>query len=70
MSGQKSFGSRFHIAVQQDFAVAAHHADIHTAGVQVDTTIKWVLIRVTSHAVSSCLRHFAFSHYQHTIVVG
>jgi hypothetical protein len=37
-----------HIAVEQDFLVLAHDTDIHTAGVQVDAPVKWVLVGVES----------------------
>jgi hypothetical protein len=33
----------------------AQDADVHRAGVQVDTTVKWVLLGVESHEVSSSL---------------
>jgi hypothetical protein len=35
--------------VQQDFVILAQDADIHTPGMQVDTTVKGVLIGVESH---------------------
>jgi hypothetical protein len=37
---EKGFRSGFHIAVEQDFPVMVHEADRHTAGVQVDATVK------------------------------
>jgi hypothetical protein len=52
---EKGFRSRFHIAVQPDFPIVAQDADVHGAGVQVDTTVKWVLLSVESHEVSSSL---------------
>ena len=41
---EKRFRTGFHIAVEQDLPVLVHEADIHTAGVQVDATVKWVLV--------------------------
>jgi hypothetical protein len=45
---EKGFRPRFHIAVQQDFPILTQDADIHGAGMQVDTTVKWVLAGVES----------------------
>jgi len=50
---EKWFRSGFHIAVEQDVPVVAHEADVHTAGVQVDATVKWVWVGVEAHEVSS-----------------
>ena len=41
---EKGFRSGLHSAVEQDFPVLAHDTDIHTAGVQVDATVKGVLV--------------------------
>jgi hypothetical protein len=50
---EKRLGCRFHIAVQHDLAVLIQDAEVHGAGVQVDATIKLVLLGVESHEVSS-----------------
>jgi hypothetical protein len=41
-------GSRLHVAVEPDCAILAQDADIHGAGMQVDATVKWVLLGVES----------------------
>jgi hypothetical protein len=46
---EERFRSRFHVAVQQDFALGAQDADVHTPGMHVDTAVKGVLIGVESH---------------------
>jgi hypothetical protein len=43
------------MAVEQDVPVVAHNTDVHTAGVQVDATVKGVLGGVEAHEVSSSL---------------
>jgi hypothetical protein len=43
---EKGFRSRFLVAVQQDAPLVTHDADIHGAGLQVDTTVKTVLVGV------------------------
>ena len=67
---EKGVGSGFHIAVQQDFPVVAQNTDVHASGMQVDAAVKWVLIGVESHEVSSFLGNLAFSQHQHTTAVG
>jgi hypothetical protein len=52
---EKRFRGRLHILVQHDFPVVVHDTDVHTPGMQVDTTVKWVLLGVESHEVSSSL---------------
>src|SRR2546423_13258436 len=42
-----------HIAVQQDLSSPVQDAEVHGARVQVDATIKVVLLGVKSHEVSS-----------------
>jgi hypothetical protein len=39
--------------MQQDLAVLVEDADIHGPGVQVDATVKLMLLGVESHEVSS-----------------
>jgi hypothetical protein len=39
--------------VQQDLSVLIQDAEVHAAGVQVDPTVKLVLLGVESHQVSS-----------------
>jgi hypothetical protein len=46
---EEGFRRRFHIAVQQDFAILAQDTDVHGAGMQVDPAVKLVLIGVESH---------------------
>src|SRR5262249_14426530 len=59
---EKGFRSSFHIAVEQDFPVVVHEADIHGARMQINATVKGVLVGVESHEVFSsfmsdfCLR--------------
>jgi hypothetical protein len=36
------------VAVEPDCAILAQDADIHGAGMQVDATVKWVLLGVES----------------------
>jgi hypothetical protein len=49
---EKGFWSGFHIAVHKHFSIVAQDADIHGAGMQVDATVKLVLLGVKSHTVS------------------
>jgi len=47
------------VVVHQRLAISAEDTEVHGAGVQVDTTIKVVLVGVKSHEVSSsCLATF------------
>jgi len=50
---EEGFRSGFHIAVQQEFTIVAQDTDIHGAGMQVDTAVKWMRMGVESHEVSS-----------------
>src|SRR5262249_20560895 len=50
---EKGFRSSFHIAVEQDFPVVVHEADIHGARMQINATVKGVLVGVESHEVFS-----------------
>jgi hypothetical protein len=50
---EKWFGSCLHIPVQHNLTVLIQDAEVHTAGVQVDATVKGVLVGVESHEVSS-----------------
>jgi hypothetical protein len=45
---EKRFGSRFPVTVEPDFAILTQDADIQGAGMQVDATVKWVLLGVES----------------------
>src|SRR5262249_42354304 len=65
-SFEKWFRSGLHIAVEHDVSVVAHKTDVHTAGVQVDATVKWVLLGVESHEVSFLFSMWLFSLGQHT----
>jgi hypothetical protein len=49
----KGCRSGFHMAGHKDFSLVAQDADIHGAGMQVDTTVTWVLVGVESPEVSS-----------------
>jgi hypothetical protein len=40
---------RLHMAMDQDLAALVEDADVHHAGMQVDTAVKWVLRVVKSH---------------------
>ena len=48
-------GSGLHMPMQQDFSVLADDADRHGAGMQVDPTVKLMLVGGASHEVSSFL---------------
>jgi hypothetical protein len=50
---EKRFRSGLHGAGHQDCPVMGHDTDIHAPGMQVDTAVKWVLLGVASHEVSS-----------------
>jgi hypothetical protein len=50
---QKGFRSGFHMAVEPDVPALAHKTDVHAAGVQVDATVKGVLVGVEAPEVSS-----------------
>ena len=50
---QKRFGPCLHLPVEQDLPVPVQDAEVHGAGVQVDATIKLVLLGVESPEVSS-----------------
>jgi hypothetical protein len=58
---EQGFRSGLHMAVEPDFAVVAHKTDVHTAGVQVDATGKWVLLGVEAPEVSFLLSRWLFS---------
>jgi hypothetical protein len=51
---QRLWGS-CHVTVQPRFASLVEDAHVHGAGVEIDTTVKRVLLRVKSHEVSSSL---------------
>ena len=44
-----------HVTVQQRFTSLVEDAQVHGAGVEIDTTVKRVLLGVESHEVSSSL---------------
>jgi len=67
---EEGFRGGFHVAVQHDFTIMTQDTDVHAAGMQVDAAVKWVLIGVESHEVSSFLGNLAFSQHQHTTAVG
>ena len=50
---EKRFRPCFHVPVAQDLSLLVQDAEIHGAGVQVDTTIKLVRLRVESPEVAS-----------------
>src|SRR5215216_2163306 len=54
---EKRCRSGLHSAVSQAFLLLAQDADVHAAGMQVDTTVKGVVGGVEAHEVfSSCVR--------------
>jgi hypothetical protein len=50
---QKGVGGRLHIPVLTDLSILVQNAEIHASGVEIDATIKLVLLGVESHEVSS-----------------
>jgi hypothetical protein len=50
---QKCFGCRLHIPGLKDLTILVQDAEIHAAGVEIDATLKLVLLGVESHEVSS-----------------
>jgi len=50
---EKGCGSCWHVAVQHDRAVLTQDTDVQGAGMQVDAAVKWMLLGVEAHAVSS-----------------
>src|SRR5262249_52561547 len=44
-----------HIPVQHHRTGLTQDTDVHGAGMQIDTAVKWVLLRIESHEVSSSL---------------
>ena len=50
---EKGFRRRFHVAVRQDFPIVTQDADLHGAGMQVETTVTLVLVGVEAPEVSS-----------------
>jgi hypothetical protein len=57
---EKRFRRGFHVAVEQHVAIVAHDADVHTPGMQVDTTVKGVLLGVESHGGLLLVREWLF----------
>jgi len=57
--------SGLHGTVQQDFSSVIHDTDVHAPRMQINTTVKCVLVGVESPEVSSSLVS-AFSQGQHT----
>jgi hypothetical protein len=56
---QERLRSGLHVAVHEHCSVMAHDADGHAAGMQVDTTIKLMVVGVESPGVSSVVTlHF------------
>jgi hypothetical protein len=41
------------VAVPQEVPLLVHETDIHAPGMQVDAAVKWVLLGVEAHEVSS-----------------
>jgi hypothetical protein len=50
---EKRLWASWHVAVQHDLPVLIQDADLHGPGMQVDATVKFVLLRVKAHEVSS-----------------
>jgi hypothetical protein len=61
---EKRFRGGFHIAVHKNFAIMAQDADVHGAGMQVDTTVNGVWLGVESPEVSSSFVSERFSQRQ------
>jgi hypothetical protein len=66
---EKRFRRGFHVAVQHDFPFVTQDTDVQASGMQIDTTVKWVLVGVEAPEVSSSSVS-GFSQCQLTIVVG
>jgi hypothetical protein len=49
----KRLRARLHSAMPQDLAVVVEHTDVHGAGMEVDAAVKWMLLGVEAHEVSS-----------------
>src|SRR5438093_11691617 len=50
---EKDFRTGFHIAMQQDLAVLVEDTHVHAASMQINAAIRFVLLGVESHEVSS-----------------
>jgi hypothetical protein len=50
---EHGIGTGWHIPVHKDFPILVQNTEGHGTSVQVDTTIKWVLLGVEAHEVSS-----------------
>jgi hypothetical protein len=57
---EKWLRTGFHVPVQQDVPLLVHDTDIHAAGVEVDATIRLMLLSVKSPEVSSLLASSPF----------
>jgi hypothetical protein len=57
---EKGVGSGLHVAVQHDCTLVTQDTDIPASGMQVDAAVKWVLVGVESHEVSSLLVYLNF----------
>jgi hypothetical protein len=57
---EQGFRCGCHVAVQQDFASVSHDTDVHAPRMQINTTVKGVLVGVESHEVSSSLASVGF----------
>jgi hypothetical protein len=50
---EQGFRCGLHVAVQQDFSIGTQDADVHAPRVEINTTVKWVLVGVESHEIFS-----------------
>jgi hypothetical protein len=50
---EQGVGTGWHIPMQSHLAVLTQDTDVHGAGMQVDATVKWMLVGVEAHEVSS-----------------
>jgi hypothetical protein len=50
---EKHLRASFHIAMQHNLAVAVQDTDVHGAGMEINATVKLMLLGVESHEVSS-----------------
>jgi hypothetical protein len=66
---EKRFRGCFHMAVQKNVAILAHEADVHGAGMPVDTIVNGVVLAVEAPEVSSSVVRERCSQRQHTTAV-
>ena len=50
---EERFGPGVHVSVEQDVSVLVEDTEVHGSGMQVDTAVEFMLLRVESHEASS-----------------